>query len=66
VAIFTTIRRSRIARKCVTCRGTIKPGERYEYTTISPGHDDYGNTRWLTYHTHLSPDTCYQETRYQS
>jgi hypothetical protein len=65
VAIFTTIRKSRVLRKCDTCRGKIRPGDRYEHAAITPDHDDFGNTRWLTYHTHLSPDTCYQETRYQ-
>jgi hypothetical protein len=64
MAIFAAVRRSRTLRKCDTCGGKIQPGERYQHTAISPGHDDYDNTRWLRYRTHLSPMTCYDETRY--
>lgn len=48
----------------MACGGKIKPGERYEHTAITPDHDDYGNTRWVRYRTHLSPMICYDETRY--
>jgi hypothetical protein len=49
VAEFSVVRTARRPHHCETasyaCTGTIKPGERYVYSSLAP-NSDVGNTNW--------------------
>lgn len=57
--IRTTARTARKRRSCESCRGPIRPGDRYLEHVASPDHDDLGNTGWWR-----SPECAGCATRY--
>lgn len=55
--IFETEHVTRYLRECCNCGGPIKPGQKYVRVRITPQHDDFDNTGWLHYSSHL-PLAC--------
>ena len=47
--IWTRTHIARRPRRCGSCGGRIRKGERYARHTAAPNHPDLGNTGWSSY-----------------